>query len=179
MADSQIDVRRNEGSTPARRGAPPPARFDPFRELHREMDRMLDRFWPGLAPFRRTMEPEAWSPTESGFAATPAIDFAEDEGAYHLTAELPGLSEKDVDVTVSGDTLSITGEKREERQEKDTNYHWSERRFGSFRRMLRLPENIDRDKIEANFKNGVLTIAMPKKAEARTSQKKIEVKAQP
>ena len=185
MADTNIDVQREDqrqqGGAPARRGETRPAGIDPFRAF-REMDRMFDRFWRtglGLPSLRRMFEPEGEWRSEQGFAfASPAIDFAEDEKAYHLTAELPGLSEKDINLTLSDDLLTITGEKREEREEKEKNYHYSERRFGSFRRAVQLPQHIDRDKIEANFRNGVLSVTVPKSADAMQRQKKIEVKAQ-
>jgi HSP20 family protein len=179
MADTQIDVKRNETATPARQGETRLMRPDPFREFQREMDRMFDRFWRGFGfpAFQRFAEPEAFLSADSALAG-PAIDLAEDDQAFHLKAELPGLSEKDVNVTVSGDMMTIAGEKREEREEKEKNFHWSERRFGSFQRMVRLPQHVDRDKIEASFKNGVLSITMPKTPEAVQQQKKIEVKAQ-
>jgi HSP20 family protein len=179
MAETQIDVRRNQTTTPARQTETRPAALDPIRTMRHEMDRMFDHLWRGfgLPSFRRMTEPEGWS--EGGFSfAAPAIDFAEDEKAYHLTAELPGMSEKDVNLTVSGDLLMITGEKRDEKEEKDKNYHYSERRFGSFRRAVQLPQHVDRDKIEATFKNGVLDVMLPKTSDAMQRQRKIEVKAQ-
>ncbi len=179
MADTKIDVKRNQAPTPARQSESRSGALDPIRALRHEMDRMFDQFWRGfgLAPFQRMREPERWS--EEGFAfATPAIDFSEDEHAYHLTAELPGLSEKDINLTMSGDLLTLTGEKQEEKEEKEKNYHYSERRFGSFRRAVQLPQDIDREKIEARFKNGVLEVALPKTADAIQRQRKIEVKAQ-
>jgi HSP20 family protein len=173
MADTQIDVRRNQ--TPARQSESRPAQVDPFRS----MDRMFDQFWRGfgLPSFRRMVEPEGWSDGGFNFAA-PAIDFAEDEKTYHVTAELPGLSEKDINLSVSDDLLTITGEKREEKERQEKNYHYSERRFGSFRRAVQLPQHIDRNKIEASFKNGVLDVTLPKSPDAMQRQRKIEVKAQ-
>ena len=173
MADTQIDVRRNQ--TPTRQTETRPAQIDPFRA----MDRVFDQFWRGfgLPSFRRMMEPEPWS--EGGFnLAAPAIDFSEDEKAYHLTAELPGLSEKDINLTVSDGLLTIRGEKREEKEQKEKTYHYSERRFGSFRRAVQLPQHIDRDKIGASFKGGVLDVTLPKTPEAVQQQRKIEIKSQ-
>jgi HSP20 family protein len=182
MADTQIDVKRNQTTTSARRAETRPAAFDPFQAFRHEMDLMFDRFWRGgfgLPSFRRTAEPEAFWPAEGGFAfSAPAIDFAEDEKAYHLTAELPGLSDKDINLMLSDDLLTITGEKREEKEGAEKNYHYSERRFGSFRRAVQLPQHIDRDKIEAHFKNGVLHVTLPKTPDAMQRQKKIEIKAQ-
>jgi HSP20 family protein len=196
-SDTNIDVKRDQQTTPhsgqhaapayspAHRGETRPAQLDPFQTMRREMDRMFDRFFGrgfGLPSARRMFETEPfWRGGEEGFSfSAPAIDFAEDENAYHLTAELPGLSEKDVNLSLSDDLLTISGEKREERQEqeKDKNYHYSERRFGSFRRTIQLPQHIDRDKIEANFRNGVLNVTLPKSQDARQRQRKIEVKGQ-
>jgi HSP20 family protein len=196
-SDSNIDVKRDQQTpqrtpqhaTPAHssalRGETRPAPLDPFQAMRREMDRMFDRFFGrgfGLPSAWRMSETEPlWRGGEEGFAfSAPAIDFAEDESAYHLAAELPGLSEKGINLSLSDDLLTISGEKREERQEqeKDKNYHYSERRFGSFRRVIQLPQHIDRDKIEANFRNGVLNVTLPKSHDARQPQRKIDIKAQ-
>ncbi|MFL5279773.1 MAG: Hsp20/alpha crystallin family protein, partial [Rhodopila sp.] len=92
-----------------------------------------------------------------------------------LTAEMPGMTEKDVQVSLSGNTLVIKGEKRQEREEKDKGYHLSERCYGEFQRSFLLPDGADSDKVEASFANGVLTVTVPKTAQA--APKKIEVKA--
>ena len=102
------------------------------------------------------------------------------EDEVKLVAELPGLNESDIDVQVTDSTLTLSGEKKEESQEgdKDGDYYVCERRFGSFRRSIRLPEGIDQDEIEARFRNGVLTVRLPKKPEARQPSRKIDVKAE-
>jgi HSP20 family protein len=110
-------------------------------------------------------------------SAMPAIDFSEDDKAYHIAAELPGMTEKDIDVSLSGDTLTIRGEKRDEREEKTKNYHLSERRYGSFQRSFTVPAGVDRDNIDASFSAGVLKLTLPKTADAVKQQRKIEVKA--
>ena len=102
---------------------------------------------------------------------------SEDEQAYKISAELPGIDAKDIDVSVSGDTLVLKGEKRQEREEKDKNYHFSERSYGSFHRSFELPSSVDRNKIAADFSKGVLTITLPKTVEAQKPVKKIEVKS--
>jgi len=89
---------------------------------------------------------------------------------------LPGLDAKDVDVSASGDMLVLKGEKHQESEQKDQNYHFSERAYGSFQRAFELPASVDRDKITADFSKGVLTIEMPKTADAQRQPKKIEVK---
>ena len=122
------------------------------------------------------MEP-AWRPASSFTFSVPAIDMSEDEKAYKISAELPGLDAKDVDVSVSGNMLVLKGEKRQEKEEKDKNYYFSERAYGSFQRTFELPASVDRDKVAADFSKGVLTITLPKTPEAQKPQKKIEVKS--
>ena len=176
MADDTVEVKK---STPAAAPAPtPPA--DPWRSFRGEMDRLFDRFSGafGMPSLRRIFdwEPTFRSETSFGFAA-PAIEVAEDDKAYKVTAEMPGMEEKDIDVTVTGDMLVIKGEKRQESEQKDKNYHMTERSYGSFRRSFALPEAVDRDNIAADLSKGVLTVTLPKKAEAQKPAKKIEVKA--
>ncbi|MGC2202586.1 MAG: Hsp20/alpha crystallin family protein, partial [Stellaceae bacterium] len=102
---------------------------------------------------------------------------SEDEKPYKISAELPGLDSKDVDVSVSGNMLVLKGEKRQEKEEKDKNYYFSERAYGSFQRAFELPASVDRDKISADVSKGVLTIILPKTSDAQKQQKKIEVKS--
>jgi HSP20 family protein len=175
MADQAIEVRRSQAPAPMQ-----PSGLDLFQSLRHEMDRIFDQFWRGFGfpTLRRVFEPEPFWRESAFGVSVPAVDVAEDDKAYHITAELPGISEKDIEVNLSGDILTISGEKREEREEKDKSYHFSERRYGSFRRSFAIPQGVDRDKIEASFKNGVLTLTLPKTAEAMQQQKKIEVKAQ-
>jgi HSP20 family protein len=106
----------------------------------------------------------------------PAIDLVEKDGGYEITAELPGLDEKNVEVKLSNHTLTITGEKSEEKEDKRKDYYLSERRYGSFQRSFQLPEGVDADKIDAQFAKGVLTVKLPKTAEAKKAEKKITVK---
>ncbi|HLG88796.1 MAG TPA: Hsp20/alpha crystallin family protein [Alphaproteobacteria bacterium] len=109
--------------------------------------------------------------------AAPRVDLSEDDKAYHIIADLPGMTESDVNVALSGDMLTISGEKTEEKEEKDRSYHFAERRADRFQRSFNLPPGIDRDRIEAKLKNGVLALTLPKTAEAQQQQKKIEVKS--
>ena len=107
---------------------------------------------------------------------SPRVDLSEDDKAYCICAELPGVGEKDINVALSGDTLTISAERTEEQEEKGRNYHFSERRVGSFRRVFSLPAGVDRDHIDAKLKNGILTLTLPKTPEAQ-QQKRIEVKS--
>ena len=117
-------------------------------------------------------------PRRDVFRLAPALDLVEKNGGYVITAELPGLDEKNVEVKLSNGALTIRGEKKEETEKEGKEYHLSERRYGSFQRAFRVPEGADSGKIEASFRNGVLTVKLPKSAEAKASEKKkIDVKA--
>lgn len=146
------------------------ARFgeDPFTAMQRVLERSLGDGW-GLTP-------SATLPTEAA-AMSIRVDVKEDEQAYHVTADLPGLTEKDVDVTFEDGLLTIKGEKKLERDEKKDTWHIVERSQGSFARQLSLPANIDQSRIEATFDKGVLKIALPKQPVEQTSAKKITIKA--
>jgi HSP20 family protein len=151
----------------------------PLDNLRREIDRLFEDFDTGswLTPFRRLgAEIEPFWRGEMVWSASPAVDFIEKDNAYEVTAELPGLDEKNIDVKVANGGLTIKGEKQEEKEEKKKGYHLQERHYGSFERYFRLPEGVDADKIEASFKKGVLKVTLPKKPEAQKPEKKIEVK---
>ncbi len=152
----------------------------PFEGLRREIDRLFDDFDGGFwrSPFRRSaFDLEPFWRRELSWTTAPAMDVAETDRAYEITAELPGMSEKDVEVVASNGVLTIKGEKKEEKEEKKKDYYLSERRYGSFERRMQIPEDVEADKIEAAFKKGVLTVTLPKKPEAQKPAKKIEVKA--
>jgi HSP20 family protein len=171
MADTPVEVKKAAAPVPTRAEVP-----DPWRSFRSEMDRLFDRF--GFPSFRRMFDVEPfWNYETSMGMAVPAVDVTEDENAYKITAELPGMSEKDIDVTVSGDVLVLKGEKRQEREQKEKNRYVSERSYGAFQRSFSLPDGVDREKIGADFSKGVLTLTLPKTADAQKRQKKIEVKA--
>ena len=166
MADVPVEVKK---IAPAQTNVP-----DVWHSFRGEMDRLFDRF--GFPSLRRMFDIEpAW---RSSFSfSMPAIDMSEDEKAYKISAELPGIDAKDIDVSLSGDMLVLKGEKRQEKEEKDKNYHFSERAYGAFQRAFDLPASVDRNKVAADFSKGVLTITLLKTAEAQKPQKKIEVKS--
>ena len=130
--------------------------------MRHEMDRRLERFFGEPSGVERPAG--LW---------TPRTNVTEADDRLTITAELPGLEAKDVDVSISGDMLTIKGEKRQEKEEKDENHHVVERTYGAFSRMVRLPAPVAADKIKASFKNGVLTVNLPKTEEAK--QKAISV----
>lgn len=154
--------------------------FRPFESLRRQVDRLFEDFdrdlW--LSPFRRpVLDLEPLWEGRLAWGVGPAVDIVEKDNAYEVTAELPGLDEKNIEVKLSDGGLTIKGEKKEEKEEKKMGFHLKERHFGSFERTFRIPEGVDPDKIEAAFKKGVLTVTLPKKPEAQKPAKKIEVKA--
>lgn len=159
--------------------APAPADGWLFRNLRREIDRLFDDFnpfdWRGPSRSLAGAEPPRSARPE--WPITPAIDVAEGESAYEVTAELPGMDENSVEVRVSNHTLTIKGQKAESKEEKNKDYYLSERRYGSFQRSFRVPESVDPARIEASFTKGVLKVVLPKTADAQRAEKKIEIKA--
>jgi HSP20 family protein len=151
----------------------------PFSTLRREIDRLFDDFGGGFwrSPFGSAFALEPFWQREMTWASSPAVDVAETEKTYEITAELPGMDEKNIEVKVSNGNLTITGEKQEEKEEKKKDYYLKERHFGSFERSFQIPEGVDPSKIEATFKKGVLKVTLPKKVEALKTDKKIEIKA--
>lgn len=160
---------------PWNRGRTAPTRFSggeeslhPMMALHRDIERVFDQFWNDFAPANIARE---------GFGfTTPAVDVSETDKALQVSAELPGLSEDDVDIQITGDTLTIRGEKKDEREEERKGTYVSERTYGSFYRAVPLPPGVDTDKAEASFENGVLTVNLPKSQEAQEQVKRIDVK---
>ena len=171
--------------TPAKAQAEPqsPARIgerDVFGSLRSEIERVFEDFDKGLWGFParwRASFPETLRRPRLAFALTPSVDMIEKDDMFELTADLPGIDEKNIEVKLSGDALIIKGEREEHKEEKKKDYYISERQFGAFERSLRLPDNVETDKIKAQFKNGVLTIALPKKPGTQKAEKKISISA--
>jgi len=140
----------------------------PFRDLERmrkEMDRLWDSFFEGR-PSRKAEEVGEWLPT---------LDVLETKNDLVVRAEIPGIDPKDIDISLANDILTIKGEKKQEIEEKEENYHLIERSYGSFTRMVRLPREVQSDKISASYKNGILKITLPKSEEAKKKEIKIKV----
>ena len=163
-----------------------PARHDEESypgSLHREMtqwmsqwDRMFDSFFGrafGLTPSNG----QDWGLGSRWRGFNPAINVAENERELRVTAELPGIDPNDIELSVSKGSLTITGEKKEESEDTGNGYHRMERSYGTFRRVLSLPDDVDTDKIDAQFKNGVLTLVVPKLPEEKTGKKKIAIRS--
>lgn len=176
MAEAATKLAVKTGRTAERPAAPDVWR--PFETLRREMNRLFDEFDGSWTPFKRWgLNLEPFTRREAAWSAAPVVDIVEREKEYEITAELPGLDANDVEVKVSNGALTIKGEKKEEREEKKKDFYLSERRYGAFQRSFTLPDGIDADKIEATLKKGVLTVVLPKTAEAQKREKKIAVKA--
>ncbi len=141
-------------------------RWDPFRELSTLQDRM-NRLFQDFAPGR---EDELMT---TGFV--PPVDVYEDEHAITLKLEVPGVEQKDIDVRLENSTLTIRGERKFEKEEKEENFHRIERRYGSFARSFSLPNTVDAEQASAEFENGVLKIRLAKKAEAKRKQIKVNI----
>jgi len=172
MTQTPVDVKQAQ---PATRSV-----TDPWLAFRTDMDRLFDRFTSGIGfpPLRRMFDLAPARRYENSFNfTTPTVDLTEDEKAYKITAELPGMSEKDIDISLSGDMLVLKGEKHQEREEKTENRYLSERSYGTFQRNFVLPDGVDRDQITAEFAKGVLSLTLPKTPEVQKQQKKIEVKA--
>lgn len=141
--------------------------LEPFNWLRREMDDLFDHFWRSsrLRPF-----------SDREFLLAPDVDVSETDNEVIVVADLPGLEEKDINIEMSNNMLRISGEKKIDREEKGKNFHRIERISRSFNRSIQIPADINNDNVQANFKNGVLTVTLPKSEEARAQAKRIEVK---
>jgi HSP20 family protein len=156
-----------------------PRTFHPLERMRREMDRLFSDFDRGFLhqPFRHfAVDLEPFWRHDLSWGSVPAVDIAEQEKQYEITAELPGMSESDIEIKVSNDVLTIKGEKKSEKEEKKKDYFLSERHYGTFARSFHIPDGVDSDKIAADFKNGVLTVTLPKTQDAQKLEKKIEIK---
>ncbi|MFO8154154.1 Hsp20/alpha crystallin family protein [Thioalkalivibrio sp.] len=170
------EAQQGAGSVPVAKAnlpaSAPLSSLDPLLQLHREVDRLFDDAfrgfggrWPSFT--LPTMGPE-WQDL-----LRPSLDIHETDQQYRITLEVPGVDEKDIQLTLDDDVLWIRGEKRQEQEQQDGQYHRIERNYGSFQRALNLPGDADQDAIKASFKNGVLTVTIGKRehADVSTSRK--------
>ena len=159
--------KRSEEMMPSRREG------DPLSLVEREMSRLFEDVFDdfGLGFERGSLLRRG----EEGFEATPSLEVSETDDEFRVKAELPGMDEKDIEVSMEGSELTVRGEKKREHEERKRDYFISEMRYGEFRRSIRLPEGVDREKAKAVFKKGVLTLTVPKSAEGKTLRKRIDV----
>ena len=142
---------------------------DPFLALHREMNRLFDEAFRGLP------EGGAGSEAIASGVAVPRIDVSETDQDLKVFAELPGVDQNDVEITLSDDVLTIRGEKKVAHENQQQNYHVMERSYGSFARSIRLPFTVNPDQVQATFKDGVLSVALPKPAETQRKERRIQI----
>jgi HSP20 family protein len=142
-------------------------RWDPFREFNTLQDRMNRLFHDSFGEGRE----EALTTT----AFVPPVDVYEDEHNVTLKIEVPGIEEKDIDVRIENNTMTVHGERKFEKDEKEENYRRVERQYGSFTRTFTLPNTVDTENVSANYDKGVLKIELAKKAEAKPKQIKVSV----
>jgi HSP20 family protein len=140
-------------------------KWNPSRSLFNFREDLWDNFFN--SDHFLTRNRESWY---------PAVDIEEDKDNYHVTMELPGLNKEDVNISFEDGVLVVRGEKKEEKEDKDRNYHCYERRYGKFERAFRIHSDVEKDKIDATFKNGVLSIEMPKAEKAKAKQIEVKVK---
>lgn len=147
-----------------RNGGPFGGGFDPMFSLHREMNRLFDDFMGG---------PSAGGQGQSsgGNIINAHINVSETDGEIRISAELPGVAEQDIDVSLNDDVLTIRGEKKFERSDDKENFHFVERSYGTFQRSLRLPFSVDPEQVRAEFENGVLNVTLPKSAQQERSRR--------
>jgi len=155
--------RENEGG---REFLPAARENDPFSRMHREMDRMFEDFFGSARP------------AGGSVLLRPSVDIAESKKAYRISVEVPGIDPEQIDLQVEGDTLVLSGEKRQESDDEDEGFHRMERSYGQFRRVLTLPEDADAEGIKADFKNGVLEIKVPRVKQAeKAGAKKVRIES--
>ncbi|MEN8257969.1 MAG: Hsp20/alpha crystallin family protein [Thermodesulfobacteriota bacterium] len=157
----------------------PGLQTQPFQHLQNEMDRIFNSFFRGFSPPFASLAniPALRFPGMPEGLLKPTLDISSSDTEYSISVEVPGVDDKDVKVEVADNNLTISGEKQQESEEKDKNYYRVERSYGSFHRVLSLPEDADQDKIKARFKQGVLTLTIPRTALPESEVKKIKIES--
>ena len=186
MATKAEDIPvKKEGPKEQMPSAREPA-FPPLMSLRQQVDRLFDQFldegWMRpMASSSGVWDSPLFKPTAADMRAlmeSPRTDMSESDKEYELSIELPGMSEKDVEVTVKDNMITLKGEKKSERETKEKDYHIAERSYGSVRRTFSMPADVDAGKVTAKFAKGVLTVHLPKTKEARSKPQKIDVKGE-
>ena len=166
MNDKQVPVQKGGAQEP-----PAEAGANPMHALQRRINDIFDDFWGGF------QVPVLNWPGMPGSSFMPKVNVEETDKGLRVRAELPGMEEKDIEVTLTDDGLTLSGEKKIEKEEKGKTFFRREMSSGSFRRLIPLPSPVEADKVKASFKNGILDIELPVQEKARRHARKIEVKA--
>jgi HSP20 family protein len=164
--------KKEEEQTSGIQNTLPITREYPLSRIHQEIDQLFEDFFRGswVSPFRQIDQ------TWMGGMMLPKVDVAEGSKHYTITVEVPGVEEKDIDLTVADGTLTIRGEKRQEQEDHDRQYHRVERSYGAFQRVISLPTDAKEEDIEAKFKNGILTLTVQKNPTVKQAGRKIAIK---
>lgn len=151
--------------------------WHPFEHMRRQFEHLFQDVanMPSLFSRQHRFDLEPFWNTGFTVLKTPAVDIVENEKAFEITAEVPGVDEKQLSVKVINGTLLIKGEKQEERDETSKSYHLTERRYGAFERVFNLPRTVDTEQVKAVFKSGVLKVTLPKKADAMQPEKTVDI----
>lgn len=162
------DIARKQEKLPIRRGQA----VSPYRAMREMMDSMFEDMFSDWPMMR--VRPFEWRMQEF----TPIVDVIDEENRIRVEAEVPGMGPEDLELTVTGDSLVLKGEKKEEKEQQERGMRYRERSFGSFQRVIPLSAEIERDKVEARFKNGVLRVILPKSVQAMEQTRKVEIKSE-
>ncbi|RTZ98783.1 MAG: Hsp20/alpha crystallin family protein [Deltaproteobacteria bacterium] len=147
----------------------------PLQQFHQGIDRLFDNAFRGFGQSGIGFDQSLFPRLTDGILK-PTLDLGASDKEYTITIEIPGVDDKDVKLEIVNDTLTISGEKKQEKEEKKKDYYRMERTYGTFRRVLSLPDDVDQDGVKATFNKGVLTVTMPRKALPNQDVKQIEVK---
>ncbi len=146
---------------------------NPFLDLHRRIDDLFADFFTGFG--EDTLWPRGLTAGPRAFTTLPKVDVAETDDEVVVTADLPGMTEKDLNVSLDGDLLTIRGTRKEEKEDKNRSYHLVERSYGEFHRVLQIPDGVNKDKIKAAFKKGELKVTLPKLPQTKSPSRHIEI----
>lgn len=181
MATKSKKVAVKKGAQEGASRAPVPSTaFGSVAGLRDEIDRVFERFFPESwfqMPRFADLDPFKHASRLGGLVLSPKADITESESEYVIDVELPGIDEKDIELSVADGMLTLKGEKKIEREEKRKDYHLTERSYGSLRRSFSIPDGVDEARIKASFSKGVLSITLPKSAEAKSKQRKVQIKS--
>lgn len=182
--EGRVPVQRDaQGGQTASSNLPAQFANDPIWNIHREIDRMFDQAFQNFGGGFGTRLPSLFEGSSalsnlSGAMLKPNVDISESKKDYRISVEVPGVEEGDIKLELANGALTISGEKKQEHEQKDEHYHRVERSYGSFRRVISLPQDANEENIDAKFKNGLLTITVPRKQIAKTDDtaKVIDIK---
>lgn len=147
----------------------------PIGRLHREMDQLFDNFFSGFGDSSFRTGNLFFNSLADGFLK-PNLDIRSGDNEYTISIEVPGVEEQNIQLEITNNVLTVSGEKKQEKEDKEKSYYRMERSYGAFQRVLSLPEDVDQDEVKATFKNGVLTINIKRKALPGSAVKQIEIK---